>query len=162
MIAADRRGTAHARPAGTGNGRARVRCRSKHVIESRDLSIRQPSRRLAELKLEQANSETVSSAGGLRNVAGSPKSLSRKGSVTGWKGGPPIAQLTVNLMGRRYWFRRKRFGWGLEPGSRKGWIATAVFVAVDAGGVFVLMPFVLRTHPWALAQRHSNAQRPHS
>ncbi|MDQ6825367.1 MAG: hypothetical protein M3007_07890 [Candidatus Eremiobacteraeota bacterium] len=51
---------------------------------------------------------------------------------------------------RRYWFRRKRFGWGLRPASREGWIATAVFVLVDAGGTFVLMPFVARSRPWIL------------
>ncbi len=51
---------------------------------------------------------------------------------------------------RQFWFRRQAIGWGWEPDSREGWIATAVFVAVDAGGVFVLMPFLVRTHPWAL------------
>ena len=45
----------------------------------------------------------------------------------------------------RYWFRRKSFGWGLEPGSPEGWIATIVFVVVDTGGTFALMPYVA---PW--------------
>lgn len=38
-----------------------------------------------------------------------------------------------------YWFRRKRFGWGLEPGSREGWIATILFFVASVGGVFTLM-----------------------
>lgn len=49
---------------------------------------------------------------------------------------------------RRCWFRRKRIGWGLEPGSREGWIATGIFVLVDTGGVLALIPFVGRTHAW--------------
>jgi hypothetical protein len=65
-------------------------------------------------------------------------------------GAHSLPSQSLDVMGRRYWFRRRRFGWGLEPGSREGWIATAAFVAVDAGGVFVLMPFVVRTHPWVL------------
>jgi hypothetical protein len=48
---------------------------------------------------------------------------------------------------RRYWFRRKRIGWGLEPGTREGWIATCVFVIIDTGGSFALLPFLARTHP---------------
>ena len=53
----------------------------------------------------------------------------------------------------RYWFRRKRFGWGLEPGSPQGWIATILFAVVDAGGVFALMPYVAPriTVVWAFA-----------
>lgn len=39
----------------------------------------------------------------------------------------------------QYWFRRKRFGWGLEPGSREGWIATVVFFVACFGGVFALI-----------------------
>lgn len=38
-----------------------------------------------------------------------------------------------------YWFRRKHFGWGLEPGSREGWIATILFFVGSVGGVFALM-----------------------
>jgi hypothetical protein len=34
----------------------------------------------------------------------------------------------------QYWFRRKRVGWGLEPGSREGWIATGVFIAIEIAG----------------------------
>ncbi|MFY9663979.1 MAG: hypothetical protein WAK19_05950, partial [Candidatus Cybelea sp.] len=41
-----------------------------------------------------------------------------------------------------YWFRRNQIGWGLEPGSREGWIATALFVVVTVGGVLRLGPFV--------------------
>jgi hypothetical protein len=51
---------------------------------------------------------------------------------------------------RRYWFRRKRVGWGLEPGTREGWIATGVFVLIDTGGSFALLPFFARTHPHLL------------
>lgn len=51
---------------------------------------------------------------------------------------------------RRYWFRKKRVGYGLEPGSREGWIATALFVVIDAGGVLVLMPLVTATYPLLL------------
>jgi hypothetical protein len=47
----------------------------------------------------------------------------------------------------RYWFRRKRIGWGLEPGSRAGWIATAIFVAVDVGGTFALLQFFIDSRP---------------
>lgn len=53
-------------------------------------------------------------------------------------------------MSDRYWFRRKRFGWGLEPGAAQGWVATLIFFIVDCGGTFVLMPFVVRTRPWIL------------
>jgi VIT1/CCC1 family predicted Fe2+/Mn2+ transporter len=49
-----------------------------------------------------------------------------------------------------YWFRRKRFGWGLEPGSREGWIATILFFVASVGGVFALMPYVVGTRPWIL------------
>ncbi len=50
----------------------------------------------------------------------------------------------------RYWFRRKRIGWGLEPGSREGWIAMIAFVIVDTGGTFLLMPFFVHSRPWLL------------
>ncbi|HEV3152913.1 MAG TPA: hypothetical protein VGZ02_03815 [Candidatus Baltobacteraceae bacterium] len=33
-------------------------------------------------------------------------------------------------LSNRFWFRRKKFGWGLEPGSTEGWIATVLFVIV--------------------------------
>jgi hypothetical protein len=56
---------------------------------------------------------------------------------------------------RPYWFRRKRVGWGLEPGSREGWVATAVFVILDMGGTFAMLPFFAHSYPelpivWAL------------
>lgn len=51
---------------------------------------------------------------------------------------------------KRYWFRRKKFGWGLEPGSLEGWAVTIVFIIVDTGGTFALMPFLARTAPWVL------------
>jgi hypothetical protein len=54
------------------------------------------------------------------------------------------------MTGRRPWFRKKRYGWGLEPGSPEGWIATLLFLLIDSGGVFVLIPFVARTQPWIL------------
>jgi hypothetical protein len=44
-----------------------------------------------------------------------------------------------------YWFRRKRFGWGLEPGSLEGWIATIVFFVASVGSVFGLI--FLRARP---------------
>jgi len=50
----------------------------------------------------------------------------------------------------RYWFRRKRIGWGLEPGSKEGWIATIAFAIVDTGGTFLLMPVVVHSRPWLL------------
>jgi hypothetical protein len=46
-----------------------------------------------------------------------------------------------------YWFRRKRFGWGLEPRNRKGWLATAIFAIVEAGGVFALKRISARSQP---------------
>ena len=49
-----------------------------------------------------------------------------------------------------YWFRRTRFGWGLEPGSREGWIATVLFVIIAVGGVAALMPVVVTTRSWIL------------
>ena len=49
-----------------------------------------------------------------------------------------------------HWFRRKRFGWGLAPSSREGWIATFLFVAIAVGGVTALMPLVGGTRPWVL------------
>jgi hypothetical protein len=41
---------------------------------------------------------------------------------------------------QRNWFRKRTpdEGWGICPDSYMGWIATAVFVAVDVGGVAVL------------------------
>lgn len=54
------------------------------------------------------------------------------------------------MTGRRIWFRKKRYGWGLEPGSPEGWIATLVFLLIDTGGVFALIPLVGRTQPWVL------------
>jgi hypothetical protein len=48
------------------------------------------------------------------------------------------------------WFRRTRFGWGLEPGSREGWIATVVFAIIAVGGVAALMPVVVTTRCWVL------------
>jgi hypothetical protein len=47
-----------------------------------------------------------------------------------------------------YWFRRKRFGWGLEPGSREGWIATAAFAIITVGGDLALIASMGRAHPW--------------
>ena len=32
-------------------------------------------------------------------------------------------------MANKYWFRPKRFGYGLEPISWEGWLATLVFIA---------------------------------
>ena len=28
------------------------------------------------------------------------------------------------------WFRRKRFGWGLQPSSWQGWVITIAYVAI--------------------------------
>ena len=47
--------------------------------------------------------------------------------------------------GNRYWFRRKRIGWGLEPGSREGLDRNRRFVAVEVGGSLPWSSF------WALA-----------
>jgi hypothetical protein len=44
---------------------------------------------------------------------------------------------------RRYWFRRKRIGWGLEPGTREGWIAPGVFVAWAVGWLVLFIAFVI-------------------
>jgi hypothetical protein len=50
----------------------------------------------------------------------------------------------------RYWFRRNRVGWGLEPGSREGWIATILFVVMSIGGVIALAPVAGKAHAWIL------------
>jgi hypothetical protein len=52
---------------------------------------------------------------------------------------------------KRYWFRKKRFGWGWTPATSEGWIATLGFVAIIVGGMAVLMPVSARTAPWAPA-----------
>jgi len=53
---------------------------------------------------------------------------------------------------KHYWFRKRppEQGWGLGPGSREGWIATVIFLIVDAGGVAILIPLVADTHWWLL------------
>jgi hypothetical protein len=56
----------------------------------------------------------------------------------------------VKMDQSRYWFRRTRFGWGLEPGSREGWIATVLFVIIAVGGVAALMPIVVTSRSWIL------------
>jgi len=52
---------------------------------------------------------------------------------------------------KRYWFRKKRFGWGWTPATGEGWIATFAFAAIIVGGTIVLMPATARTAPWAPA-----------
>jgi uncharacterized membrane protein len=39
-----------------------------------------------------------------------------------------------------YWFRPKRYGYGASPSNWKGWLATAVFVALIAGLAWMLQP----------------------
>jgi hypothetical protein len=54
---------------------------------------------------------------------------------------------------RHYWFRKRKPGQGgsYAPASREGWIATVVFVVVDAGGVAVLLPRISETNWWMLS-----------
>jgi len=51
--------------------------------------------------------------------------------------------------GKRYWFRKKKFGWGWAPATSEGWIATLVFISIIAGGTAALIPATPRTGPWA-------------
>lgn len=53
-------------------------------------------------------------------------------------------------MAPKYWFKRKTLGWGLEPGSREGWVATALFFITEVGGVAVLGHYFVRTQPGIL------------
>jgi hypothetical protein len=54
---------------------------------------------------------------------------------------------------KRYWFSKRKpgAGWGWQPCSRAGWIATVLFVVVDAGGVAVLLPQITDTNWWMLS-----------
>jgi hypothetical protein len=54
------------------------------------------------------------------------------------------------MQGQNYWFRKKRRGWGYEPGSRKGWIATVMFLLVDCGGIAVLIPMYAARQWWVI------------
>ncbi len=36
------------------------------------------------------------------------------------------------------WFVKRRLGWGLSPGTRQGWIVTAVFAMVSVGSAIGL------------------------
>ena len=60
-----------------------------------------------------------------------------------------------------YWFKRKRYGWGLRPATWQGWTSLAIFVALvilntmrlDAGSRSAgdtLRPFVIQTVALAL------------
>lgn len=54
---------------------------------------------------------------------------------------------------QRSWFRKRTpdEGWGIRPNSQAGWIATALFVVVDVGGVAVLGQFLRRPpYVWIL------------
>lgn len=44
-------------------------------------------------------------------------------------------------------FRKKRLGWGLEPGSPAGWAFTLGFVIIEIGGVLAIGRF---TTGWPL------------
>lgn len=44
-------------------------------------------------------------------------------------------------MGSKYWFPAKRYGWGWGiPATWQGWLVLVVFVALVAGGAFVIRP----------------------
>jgi hypothetical protein len=53
------------------------------------------------------------------------------------------------MIERHYWFikRSRDQGWGLEPGSPQGWIATLAFVVIEIAGIVMLRPLV---PPWVL------------
>jgi hypothetical protein len=39
-----------------------------------------------------------------------------------------------------HWFIPKRYGYGLEPASWQGWIATLLFIAVLMGAAYIDLP----------------------
>lgn len=38
----------------------------------------------------------------------------------------------------RYWFKRRRFGYGWTPATQEGWLALAVYLGAILGGAIVL------------------------
>ncbi len=51
----------------------------------------------------------------------------------------------------RYWFKRKRYGWGWTPATWEGWVTTLIFLALVLGNAIrtihapTVVPFVLQT-----------------
>jgi hypothetical protein len=52
-------------------------------------------------------------------------------------------------MNKKFWFKRKRYGWGWTPSSTEGWVVLAVYVLIlvlflrfvktDPGSVYLLV-----------------------
>lgn len=41
----------------------------------------------------------------------------------------------------RYWFKRRRYGYGLTPASREGWLTMGVYLAAAFGGAMAVGAF---------------------
>ena len=40
----------------------------------------------------------------------------------------------------RYWFKRRRYGWGWTPVTLAGWVTVLVYLTVVVGAAFYLLP----------------------
>jgi len=39
---------------------------------------------------------------------------------------------------KRYWFKRKQYGWGWTPSSREGWFIMGIYIVFTLGYLFIL------------------------
>lgn len=51
----------------------------------------------------------------------------------------------------RYWFKRRRFGFGWTPATREGWLTLGLYLAAVLGGAIVLGAFTTDPPGWTVA-----------
>jgi hypothetical protein len=46
----------------------------------------------------------------------------------------------TNLQSSRFWFKRRRYGWGWMPCTWQGWVTVAVFIGIVVIGSKTILP----------------------